>query len=193
MNHREVETSLHECEQQVRWLTSIMEASDDAIVSKHLDGTITRWNRGAERIFGYSPEMAIGQPITLVIPEERRSEERKFLTRLRQGERIDHFETVRQTKHGSRIAVSLTISPVADAKGKIIGALKIARDITEKKTREMIKTLAVEGEHRDANPQTAMQYLKWALEHIEKADNQKAAHHARIAFEALRKGVQPTV
>ena len=149
---KEIETALRETEQQLRWLASIVECSDDAIVSKNLDGTITSWNRGAERIFGYLPDEAIGQPITLVIPEDRRSEEREILTRIRRGERIDHFETVRQTKHGSLIVVSLTVSPVKDAKGKIVGASKIARDITEqKRNRDLIATLAREAEHRSKN------------------------------------------
>src|SRR5271157_5694159 len=87
-------------------LAAIVESSDDAIVSKNLNGIITSWNRGAERVFGYSASEAIGQPITLVIPENRQSEEREILTRIRRGERIDHFETVRQAKHGSLIVVS---------------------------------------------------------------------------------------
>ena len=97
---KHVEAALRESEQRLRWAASIVESSHDAIVSKNLDGTITSWNRGAERIFGYSAEEAIGQPITIVIPQDRRDEERGILTRLRRGERIDHFETVRQTKHG---------------------------------------------------------------------------------------------
>jgi PAS domain S-box-containing protein len=149
---REVEAALRESEQRLRWLASIIESSDDAIVSKNLDGVITSWNRGAERIFGYSASEAIGQPITLVIPQDRQSEEREILTRIRRGERIDHFETVRQHKHGSLIVVSLTVSPVKDANGKIVGASKIARDITEqKKNQELIVTLAREAEHRSKN------------------------------------------
>jgi PAS domain S-box-containing protein len=105
----------------------------DAIVSKNLDGVITSWNRGAERVFGYTAEEAVGQPITIVIPQDRQDEERTILTRIRRGERVDHFETIRQRKHGSLIVVSLTISPVRNAAGKIVGASKIARDITEQK------------------------------------------------------------
>jgi PAS domain S-box-containing protein len=148
----DVEVELRESEQRLRWLASIVESSDDAIVSKNLDGIITSWNTGAERVFGYSASEAIGQPITLVIPEDRRSEERVILTRIRRGERIDHFETVRQGKHGSLIVVSLTVSPVKDANGKIVGASKIARDITEqKRNQELITTLAREAEHRSKN------------------------------------------
>jgi PAS domain S-box-containing protein len=149
---REIEAALRESEQQLRWLASIIESSDDAIVSKNLDGVITSWNSGAERVFGYSASEAIGRPITLVIPQDRQSEEREILTRIRRGERIDHFETVRQRKNGSLIVVSLTVSPVKDANGKIVGASKIARDITEqKKNQELIVTLAREAEHRSKN------------------------------------------
>jgi PAS domain S-box-containing protein len=149
---REIEVTLLESEQQLRFLASIVESSDDAIVSKNLDGIITSWNRAAERIFGYSASEAVGQPITLVIPEDRQSEERGILTRIRRGERIDHFETIRQHKHGSLIVVSLTVSPVKDANGKIVGASKIARDITDqKRNQELITTLAREAEHRSKN------------------------------------------
>ncbi len=127
-------------------------SSDDAIVSKNLDGVITSWNKGAERIFGYVAEEAIGRPITIVIPQERLSEEVDILARIRRGERIDHFETIRQRKHGSRIVVSLTVSPVKNAEGRIVGASKIARDITEqKRSQDMIATLAREAEHRSKN------------------------------------------
>jgi PAS domain S-box-containing protein len=149
---KRIETALRESEQQLRWLASIVESSDDAIVSKNLDGIITSWNKGAERVFGYTAEEAIGQPITLVIPEDRQNEERTILTRIRRGERIDHFETIRQRKHGSLIVVSLTVSPVKNADGKIVGASKIARDITEqKRNQERIATLAREAEHRSKN------------------------------------------
>jgi PAS domain S-box-containing protein len=148
----QIEAALRESEQRLRWLASIVESSDDAIVSKNLDGVITSWNSGAERIFGYSASEAIGQPITLVIPQDRQGEEREILTRIRRGERVDHFETIRQRKNGVLIVVSLTVSPVKDANGKIVGASKIARDITEqKKNQELIVTLAREAEHRSKN------------------------------------------
>jgi PAS domain S-box-containing protein len=149
---KQIEAELRESEQRLRWLASIVESSDDAIVSKNLDGIITSWNRGAERTFGYSAEEAIGQPITIIIPQDRRDEERAILTRIRRGERIDQFETVRQRKHGSLIVVSLTVSPVKNAEGKIVGASKIARDVTEqKRSQEQIATLAQEAEHRSKN------------------------------------------
>ena len=149
---KQIETALHEKDEQLQRLASIVQSSDDAIVSKSLDGIITSWNKGAERVFGYTAEEAIGQPITIVIPQDRQDEERTILTRIRRGERIDHFETVRQRKHGSFIAVSLTISPVINSQGKIVGASKIARDITEqKRSQEQIATLAREAEHRSKN------------------------------------------
>ena len=139
-------------EQRLRSLASIVESSDDAIVSKNLDGIISSWNKGAERIFGYTAEEVIGKPITIVIPGDRQSEERDILTRIRRGERIDHYETIRQRKDGSLIVVSLTVSPVRNAEGKIIGASKIVRDITEqKRNQEQIATLAREAEHRSKN------------------------------------------
>src|SRR3954447_5691834 len=114
-------------------LAAIIESSDDAIVSKTLEGVIRTWNKGAERIFGWTAEEVIGKPITIIIPRDRLQEEPKILSRLRIGERVDHFETIRQTKDGRLINVSVTISPVRDSTGKIIGASKIARDITPQK------------------------------------------------------------
>jgi PAS domain S-box-containing protein len=155
---KQAEAALRESEQRLRWLASIVESSDDAIVSKNLDGVITSWNRGAERVFGYAAEEVIGQPITIVIPQDRQDEERTILTRIRRGERIDHFETVRQRKHGSLIVVSLTVSPVKNAEGKIVGASKIARDMTEqKRNQEQIATLAQEAEHRSKNVLASVQ------------------------------------
>ena len=127
-----------QAEQAQYRLAAIVECSDDAIVSKDLDGIITSWNAGAQRIFGFTPEEAVGRPITIIIPTELQEEERHILARLRSGERIDHFETIRQTKDGKRKHVSLTISPVRDAQGRIVGASKIARDITERKHIEQV-------------------------------------------------------
>jgi PAS domain S-box-containing protein len=145
-------TERKSAEQRLGSLASIVESSDDAIVSKNLDGIITSWNRGAERIFGYTAAEAVGQPITFVIPADRQSEERDILTRIKRGEHIDHFETVRRRKDGSLIVVSLTVSPVRNAEGLVIGASKIGRDITEqKRSQEQIATLAREAEHRSKN------------------------------------------
>ena len=118
-------------------LAAIVASSDDAIISKNLDGVITSWNKSAERIFGYSPEEAIGQHITLIIPTERHAEESDILARVRRGERVDHFHTVRRRKDGSLLDVSLTISPVRDSSGRVVGASKVARDITAQKQSEV--------------------------------------------------------
>lgn len=117
-------------------LAAIVESSDDAIVSKNLDGIITSWNRGAERIFGYTAQEAIGQPVTILIPADRANEEPSILKRIRGGEKIDHYETIRRRKDGTLLTISLTVSPIADAHGRVIGASKIARDITERKLAE---------------------------------------------------------
>jgi PAS domain S-box-containing protein len=114
-------------------LAAIIESSDDAIVSKDLNGRIVTWNAGAERLFGYSEQEVIGQPITLIIPHSHLNEETMILQRIRNGERIDHYETVRQAKNGSLLDISLTVSPIRDGLGNIVGASKIARDITRRK------------------------------------------------------------
>jgi PAS domain S-box-containing protein len=133
-------------------LAAIVESSDDAIVSKDLDGTITSWNGGAQRIFGYLAEEIIGKPITILIPTDRQKEEETIIERIRRGQRVEHYETVRQRKHGELIDISLTISPLRNAQGKVIGASKIARDITEyKRSQAQIVNLAREAEHRTKN------------------------------------------
>ena len=138
-------------EEDNRWLAAIVESSNDAILSTDLDGLITSWNKSAERIYGYLAEEAIGHPILILVPPERHGEEQVLLARIRRGERVDHYETVRRRKDGSLIDVSLTISPVS-ADGKIVGASKIARDISERKRSEAhIAILAREAEHRAKN------------------------------------------
>ena len=117
-------------------LAAIVESSDDAIVSKTLDGIILSWNAGAERIFGYPAVEVMGKPITLIIPSERLPEEHEILERLRRGERVEHFETVRVTKDGRRVDISLTISPIHDSEGQVVGASKVARDIADRKRAE---------------------------------------------------------
>jgi PAS domain S-box-containing protein len=117
-------------------LSAIVESSDDAIVSKDLNGIIRSWNSGAERVFGYSASEVIGKPITIIIPQDRIEEEVEILSRLQRGERIEHFETRRLTKNGKLLSVSLTVSPVRDASGKVIGASKVARDVTEREFQE---------------------------------------------------------
>jgi PAS domain S-box-containing protein len=119
-------------------LAAVVEFSDDAIITKTLDGIIATWNPGAQRIFGYTAAEAIGRPVTMLIPEKQLDEEPTILERLRRGERIDHYETTRRHKDGSIVSVSLTVSPLKDATGKIIGASKIARDVTRQKRAEQI-------------------------------------------------------
>jgi PAS domain S-box-containing protein len=149
---KQAEAALQDSEQHWRWNASIVESNEDAIVSKTLDGIIRSWNAGAERLFEYTADEAVGQPITLIIPHDRLDEEREILTRIRRGERIDHLETVRRRKHGGLINVALTVSPVKDAEGAIVGASKIARDISEqKRNQEHIRVLAREAEHRSKN------------------------------------------
>jgi PAS domain S-box-containing protein len=120
------------------WLAALVESSDDAIISKDLNGVIRTWNAGAQRLFGYTSEEAVGQPITLIVPLELRGEENQILGQLREGERIDHLETNRLTKNGSRVNVSLTIYPVRESRGRIIGASMIARDISERQRTEQV-------------------------------------------------------
>ena len=120
-------------EQELAKAAAIVDSSRDAIVSKDLNGIITSWNRGAEKVFGYASDEVIGKPITIIIPQDRLNEEKEILERIQRGEPTDHFETVRQRKDGTLLNISLTVSPVRDANGQIIGASKIARDITEHK------------------------------------------------------------
>lgn len=119
-------------------LSAIVESSDDAIVSKNLDGIVTSWNQAACRMFEYSAEEMIGQPILRIIPDELHAEERDILSKLRKGERLAHYETTRVTKSGTRLDVSLTISPIRDGTGRVIGTSKIARDISDRKKMEKL-------------------------------------------------------
>jgi PAS domain S-box-containing protein len=133
-------------------LASIVESSDDAIVSKDLNGIIRTWNKGAERLFGYTAEEVVGKPITIIIPEDRQSEEPHILEQIRRGKSIEHYETQRVRKDGSFVDISLTVSPVRDVDGRIVGASKIARDISERKQAEMQRDLLVaELSHRVKN------------------------------------------
>jgi two-component system CheB/CheR fusion protein len=147
------------------FLAAIVESSDDAIVSKDLDGTITTWNRGAERLFGYTAEEMIGHSIVRLIPEDRVDEEIDILRRVRCAEKVDHFETVRRRKDGTEVDVSVTVSPIRDQSGVVIGASKIARDITDRRLAEKVlrkanqrrnKFLAMLG-HELRNPLAAIQ------------------------------------
>jgi PAS domain S-box-containing protein len=140
-------------------LSAIVDSSDDAIISKTLDGVITSWNKSAERLFGYTADEAIGQTVAkLLIPEDRQEEEPNILARLSKGERVDHFETVRRRKDGSLIDISLTISPVKNAQGVITGASKIARDITETR---LIQMKLMESEARFRQLADSMPQIVW--------------------------------
>lgn len=141
-------------------LSAIVESSEDAIVSKDLNGVISTWNRGAERLFGYTAEEVVGKPITILIPPERLGEEPTILERIRRGDHVSHFETVRRRKDGSEVPISLTVSPVRDRNGTIVGASKIARDITAQKRAEAQQSLLLnELNHRVKNNMQVLQAL----------------------------------
>jgi PAS domain S-box-containing protein len=146
------DTRINPADETRALLAAIVESSDDAIIRKNLDGIITSWNSGAERIFGYTAEEMIGKPIGLIIPADRENEEPSILSRIRRGEPVSHYETMRRRKDGHLINISLTISPVHSANGTIIGASKIARDITERKRlEEARRALSLEINHRTKN------------------------------------------
>jgi PAS domain S-box-containing protein len=194
-------------------LAAIVDSSDDAIVSKTLEGIVTSWNRAAERLFGYTAAEAVGQSILLIIPSDRRSEEDEVLRRIRAGLLVDHFETVRRRKDGTLVDISLTISPVRDALGRIIGASKIARDITEQKriqrelalrlqesqriNRAKDEFLAMLG-HELRNPLGAISGAVRLLDHLERPDDpvrracdviqRQTAHLGRLVDDLLDVG-----
>jgi len=158
-------------------LSAIVDSSDDAIISKDLNGVITSWNKSAERLFGYMPSEAVGRPITMLIPPDRLDEEPKILDRLKHGERVDHFETIRVRKDGSRLDISLTISPVKDADGRIVGASKVARDITEHKRieqerHEFSRELEKQVRKRTAELEEANRALLKDMEERQKLEEQ---------------------
>ena len=153
-------TELRQAEADSRRLASVVASTDDAIVSKTLDGQVTFWNASAMRIFGYSASEMIGENITKIIPSELLDEEKYVLARLRGGERIDHYETVRVAKDGRRVDISLTVSPLHDKSGKVIGASKVARDITEQKQAEKSQLLLMgELSHRVKNTLATVQAI----------------------------------
>jgi two-component system CheB/CheR fusion protein len=151
-------------EMQVR-LAAVVEFSDDAIITKTLDSIITSWNKGAQRIFGYSAEEVLGKPVTILIPPNRPDEEPGIIARLRRGERIEHYETIRRRKDGTLINVALTVSPLRDAEGHIIGASKIARDITaQKKAQDELQKAKEELEQRVLDRTASLQETTEQLE-----------------------------
>src|ERR687891_23571 len=142
------------------WLAAIVESSDDAIVSKTLDGIITSWNPAAQRLFGYTAEEVIGRPISILAAPDREDEMPANLERIRRGEKVDRYETVRRRKDGSLVDISLTVSPIRDATGRIVGASKIARDITARKqVEERQRMLTAELSHRIKNLFAVVQVL----------------------------------
>lgn len=181
-------------EEAQRLLAAIVESSDDAIASKDLNGIVTSWNKSAEKLFGYSAEEMIGKPITLIIPPELHPDETMILSKIRRGERIEHFETVRVTKSGERIDVSLTISPVRDKNGTVIGAAKIVRDITEnKKIERALRTteklaaagrLAATVAHEINNPLEAVTNLIY-LAKRDLSDRKKVGDYLQLASREL--------
>jgi PAS domain S-box-containing protein len=141
-------------------LAAIVACSDDAIISKNLDGRVTSWNEGATRIFGYEANEMIGQPITRIIPPELHGEEQQIISKVGRDERIEHYETVRLAKDGRRIDVSLSVSPVRNKFGQVIGASKVARDVSErKKVEENQKLLLTELNHRVKNSLAIIQSI----------------------------------
>jgi PAS domain S-box-containing protein len=162
----QVEVALRESEQRFRWLASIVEFSEDAIVGRDMAGIITTWNKGAERLFGYTSDEVVGKPVTTLIPSDRHAEERAILERITRGTRIENYETVRKRKDGSLVDVSLTVSPVRNAEGKIVGASKIARDITGRKRGESReRMLMAELDHRVRNALASVAMIATSSRH----------------------------
>jgi PAS domain S-box-containing protein len=187
-------TGRKEAEEARRRLAAIVESSDDAIASKDLNGMVTSWNKSAEKLFGYTAKEIIGKPVTLIIPPELHPDEDVILSKIKRGEKIDHFETVRVKKNGERIEVSLTISPVRDDQGKVVGAAKIVRDITEnKKIDRALRTteklaaagrLAATVAHEINNPLEAVTNLVY-LANRDVEDRKKASRHLESAMREL--------
>lgn len=170
-----------EVERALRHLASIIESSDDAILSKTLDGVITSWNPAAERIFGYNAHEMIGTPMARLIPADRLGEEPQILARLKNGERVDHFETVRVAKDGRRLPVSVTISPIKDAAGNIVGASKIVLDLTkQRQAEERYNSERVQGEQQ---LQIANQELRKAKHEADAANQAKSRFLANLSHE----------
>jgi len=148
-------------------LAAIVESSSDAIISKDLNGIVTSWNSGAQQVFGYTAAEMIGQPIMRLIPDDRQDEETSILSRIRAGERVEHFDTIRWRKDGTRIPISVTVSPVRNRNGDIVGASKIARDISERKRlEEAQRVLSREVNHRSKNLLAVVQsIIRYTVSH----------------------------
>ena len=175
-------TEKYEAQAVAERLASIVESSDDAIVSKTLDGIVTSWNAGAMRIFGYEAAEMIGQPIMRIIPPELRDEERRIIASLKQGLRVAHYETVRITKDFRRVNISLTVSPLYDKLGNVIGASKVARDITERKRAEKLQRLLLdELNHRVKNTLAIIQAIaRQSLRHTKSPSEFVSAFTGRV-------------
>jgi PAS domain S-box-containing protein len=180
IDRTQAESALRESEERSRRLASIVKSSDDAIVSIGLDGAVMTWNTGAERMYGYVAEEIIGKSILLIIPPDRRLEETSILARIQRGERVDPYDTIRTHADGSPVHVSLTISPVKDSADRIVGASKIARDITERKrAQERIELLSREIDHRARNLLAVIQATVH-MSQVRTLDEFKAAVGGRI-------------
>jgi PAS domain S-box-containing protein len=173
----QAEAALGESEERCRRLAYIVESSDDAIISINLDGIVTSWNKGAERLLGYTAEEAIGKPVKMFIPANRRGEEHGILALISEGERVEPYDTVRRRKDGSLVDVSLMVAPLKDSAGRVIGACKIARDISaRKRAEEQLRTLSNEVDHRARNLMAIVQ----ATVHM---SNAPTSHELKAAIE----------
>jgi PAS domain S-box-containing protein len=173
-------THRKQAEENAQRLASVVESSDDAIISKDLQGIVQSWNKGAERLFGYSAREIIGKPITILFPSDRMEEEPSILERLRHGERIGHYETVRRRKDGTLVDISLTVSPIFNSDGRVIGASKIARDIAlAKRAREQQRLLLAEIMHRVKNTLATVQAIA-SQTLCQSPDEEREAFMARL-------------
>ncbi len=181
-------TRRKEAEEAARRLAAIVESSDDAIISKDLNGILTSWNKGAERMFGYTPEEIIGKPNTVLFPADRQEEEKLLFERLKQGEHIEHYETVRLRKDGTPLDVSLALSPLKNDRGEIVGASKTIRDVTEsKRAREAVR----ESEERFHLLADSMAQLAWIVDETGKAIwfNRRWFDYTGLDAEGIRENV----
>jgi PAS domain S-box-containing protein len=183
-------TDQKRAEDASRWLTAIIESSEDAIISKNLKGIITSWNQSAQRIFGYTADEIVGKPVTMLIPEDHQDEEPDILRRLQRGERIEHYETIRRRKDGTLVNISLTVSPVKNAQGVIVGASKIARDITprkyaERRLAEVQSQLTRTNEELEQRVQERTRRLREAIEQMEEF-SYSVSHDLRAPVRAMQ-------